>query len=142
MDRTTRYASFVERPTNMTGRPCVGPAAWPRQIPDTNLPLGNNLRPIAEERSRSIPRGASSASGKPSLARVFKASYQSKRIHLDDRKFDSAAIHATITPYVRDGTLHFRFIDFHLLFGQNRRPLGRFGPSPWVVRLWLQVIAY
>src|SRR5438128_5447832 len=57
MDRTTRYVSFVERPTNMTGQPCVGPAAWLRQIPDTNLPLGNNPRPIAEERSRSIPRG-------------------------------------------------------------------------------------
>ena len=67
---------------------------------------------------------------------------QSKRVHLDGRKLDPAAIHATLTPYVRDWTLHFRFIDFHLLFGQNRRPLGRFGPSPWVVRLWLQVITY
>src|SRR5207249_10220402 len=66
MDRTTRYASFVERLTNMTGRPCVGPAAWLRQIPDTNLPLGNNPRPIAEESIHTtrvpLPHQASQAS--------------------------------------------------------------------------------
>jgi len=141
MDRTTRYASFVERPTNMTGRPCVGPAAWLRQIPDTNLPLGNNLRPIAEERSRSIPRGASSASGKPSLARVFKASSQSKRFHLGDRKFDSPTIHAT-TPYVRDSTLYFRFIDIQLLFGSESASIGLFRALSLGLTPLVRAIAY
>src|SRR6266704_5765259 len=83
---------------------------------------GQQLRDVVDP----CGAGASSAPGKPSLARVFKASSQSKRIHLDDRKFDSAAIHATLTPYVQDWTLHFRFIDIHLLFRSESASIGLF----------------
>jgi len=73
---------------------------------------------------------------------VFKASSQSKRVHLDDRKFDPAAIHATLTPYVQDWTLHFRFIDIHLLFRSESASIGLFRALSVGLTPLVRAIAY